>query len=658
MSNLVDPADECRSLELAQVWLAKVPLDLGQAVPRSAAVVAAAGGGQAVGAMAQAYRLASLATHSEVFFDRERRLQVEAECKALDDQPCERARWVAEAVAAYLGRLGDDPPLQPWLKRLALHGGAVDSRPVPERLLTETARVMLLTLDRDYAGALRAILRAQTLPLPDELADLRRRFVFSPLAYILLTTGDLEGAKALLPRLVDWGVREGAEPHGAVYNLLLACAAEGDVDTASGVLQAQPWFSQLGFALGPAYSSVRAWVLAGRGDTDGARRLLDASPPAHLEDRPAMLANDAWLRGATWLALGDGARARLACEHFIARQGGGDEGLSPLNGTQLHRVLSLACEAVGDHAASLRALRASQAHCCRWVGESLQVRLATLHGLSDDPDLLRRQQRRIDEVRQAAVKAAAEVASNPSAAAVRPAGGPNLVAVVAHELRNPIGALMGTTSLLLLDQLSSQQRHLLELANSSARMLLNLCNDLLDLASADAGHLKLNPAPTDVGAILKDTVALFVPLAQVHGVTLSADVHAALPAHLPIDSLRLQQVLMNLLNNALKFSPRGVVQLTARCLQAGTPTPQLRVEVRDSGPGLSEDARRRLFLEFSQVHDTSAAGAPRGTGLGLALCRRLVGLMGGRIGADSEPGRGSTFWFELPMATATGSACS
>jgi signal transduction histidine kinase len=181
-------------------------------------------------------------------------------------------------------------------------------------------------------------------------------------------------------------------------------------------------------------------------------------------------------------------------------------------------------------------------------------------------------------------------------------------------------------------------------------MLLALCNDVLDLAKIDAGRFELNPQPNDVAALLGETVELFSPQVTAKGLSLELQVSPTLPPRLVVDRLRMQQLLMNLIGNAAKFTRQGgirvVVQWQATHQEAG----QIHVAVVDTGPGLNAEQRARLFQEFSQA-DASVAQQHGGTGLGLALCRSLVTLMGGTIGLDSEPGQGSTFWFEVPLNT-------
>jgi signal transduction histidine kinase len=260
-----------------------------------------------------------------------------------------------------------------------------------------------------------------------------------------------------------------------------------------------------------------------------------------------------------------------------------------------------------------------------------------------------RHARRLQAIEAAVADPAPEPASD-AVDAADAAGGQareRLLAHVMHEMRNPLNGLLGMTSLLMLSQLDDQQRKYVRLAQSSAQMIMGLCNDLLDLARMDAGRLALHPEPADVGAILRETLQILEPLAQAKRLSLEGSIAAALPAPLLVDRLRLRQVCMNLLGNAIKFTPTGRVQMIVEWQPQAPRRGELRVTVADTGPGLDAAQRARLFQEFEQVgDDPSAAGA----GLGLAVCRRLVGLMGGVIDVASQPGHGSAFWFTVPLS--------
>jgi len=217
--------------------------------------------------------------------------------------------------------------------------------------------------------------------------------------------------------------------------------------------------------------------------------------------------------------------------------------------------------------------------------------------------------------------------------------------------------MLGSTSLLMLSALDERQRRFVSLAQTSAQMLLSLCNDVLDLASLEAGRFEMQPRAVDLRVSIAEAVAIFEPLAQTRRLTLSSQVDARLPAELVCDPLRFKQVLMNLLSNAVKFTDQGSIEVNAGWhADAESPSGRLLVSVRDTGRGISVQARQRLFQEFERG-DADTAARHEGTGLGLALCRRLLDQMGGRIDADSVPGCGSTFHFELPLAAPCNCEC-
>lgn len=227
------------------------------------------------------------------------------------------------------------------------------------------------------------------------------------------------------------------------------------------------------------------------------------------------------------------------------------------------------------------------------------------------------------------------------------------LANMSHELRTPLNGLLGLLDLALQPGLDAQrQRHHLELARESGKLLGDLVTDVLDLSKIEAGRLEIEPAPFDLRALLHSLHAVHEVLAESRGLNLNFDL-SALPAGavwLEGDALRIRQILHNYLSNALKFTPSGgVVELRVRPAAAGAAP--LRFEVQDSGPGIAPEVRPRLFSAFEQG-DASTTRHQGGTGLGLAICRQLAALMQGEVGVESEPGRGACFWVELPLPAA------
>jgi signal transduction histidine kinase/CheY-like chemotaxis protein len=239
------------------------------------------------------------------------------------------------------------------------------------------------------------------------------------------------------------------------------------------------------------------------------------------------------------------------------------------------------------------------------------------------------------------------------------------LAQMSHELRTPLNAIIGYTHLLERDRqhLTERQSSGLATINQSGQHLLTLINDILDLAKVEAGKMTLHPAAVNLGTFLQMLANIMRVKAEEKGLAFSCELAPGLPAAVSIDETRLRQVLLNLLGNAVKFTDSGKVSLRVLPVppadvadgQDGQATARLRFEVADSGIGMTPQQVGRLFQPFEQV--ASAQRREGGTGLGLAISQELVRLMGGRIAVASEPGKGSTFWFEIDVpVTAAGPA--
>ncbi|MES2994329.1 MAG: ATP-binding protein [Pseudomonadota bacterium] len=319
---------------------------------------------------------------------------------------------------------------------------------------------------------------------------------------------------------------------------------------------------------------------------------------------------------------------------------------STLDRVQLLDHLREACEALGDRCAAAEAAAAAREACLPLVNLSARARYLAVQIERDPanaPPLSAVDERRLEAI-------ASEVrAQSQRAAAPRV---PRFLAHVVHELRSPIGGVMGMSSLLLMSDLDEKQRRFTSAINDSASTLERLIDDVLDLAKIERGQFRLNPQPFALAPWLDETAAAYVAQGQAKGVVVTTQLDAGLPAQVVGDALRLRQVLVNLLSNALKFTRQGRVDVGVRRLGAtAAGAERVRFEIRDTGTGIAEDTLERLFQEFVQADETIAQHYG-GTGLGLALCKQLVEAMGGRIGASSEKGVGSVFWFELDLAPA------
>ncbi len=218
------------------------------------------------------------------------------------------------------------------------------------------------------------------------------------------------------------------------------------------------------------------------------------------------------------------------------------------------------------------------------------------------------------------------------------------LATLGHEVRTPMTGVLGMSELLLATDLDTRQRGYTESIRRAGDHLMRLVNDALDLARIEAGRLQLDPQPFDLRALVDDVRGLMEPLALQRGLGFGVDVDDALPRWLHGDAGRVRQILLNLLGNAIKFTERGDVGLRIEPVDGG-----LRAVVSDTGPGLNEEQRSRLFRRFEQAEGARTAARYGGSGLGLAICQELSAAMGGRIGVDSAPGHGTRFTVELPL---------
>ncbi len=244
------------------------------------------------------------------------------------------------------------------------------------------------------------------------------------------------------------------------------------------------------------------------------------------------------------------------------------------------------------------------------------------------------------EERSRRAKDAAEAASRAKS---------QFLAIMSHELRTPMNGLLGFAQLLKLTELTTEQRHYTDILERSGEALLALLNDILDMSRVEAGKLEMEFRMFDLSTVIQDVITLNSHNAREKNLKLFLD--CPLESHVQViaDPRRVRQVLLNLVGNALKFTHRGEISIAVTPGEPGF----ARISIVDTGIGIPPEKQHLLFQPFSQV-DASTTRKYGGCGLGLALCKELVGLMGGRIGCTSGVDRGSTFWFTLPQCPAEG----
>ncbi|MHB1372343.1 MAG: PAS domain-containing hybrid sensor histidine kinase/response regulator [Thauera sp.] len=226
------------------------------------------------------------------------------------------------------------------------------------------------------------------------------------------------------------------------------------------------------------------------------------------------------------------------------------------------------------------------------------------------------------------------------------------LANMSHEIRTPLNAIIGLGHLLARDLREDDQKARVTKITAAARHLLQIINDILDLSKIEAGRLDLEVNDFDPAAMLEGTLELVREQAEQKGLELSLALEA-LPPRVRGDALRLGQIVLNFASNAVKFTAQGSVTVSAHVISAQGEQLRVRFEVTDTGIGIDQDQSRRIFQPFEQA-DPSTTRKYGGTGLGLAISRRLAELMGGRIGVESAPGKGSTFWVEVPLQARPG----
>ena len=543
---------------------------------------------------------------------------------------------------------------------------SADARSADERFMTLALLHYVARASGQIADALRHGYRLLALAEAMD-SDEHRAHALHNLGALQADTFNIEDAVVMQEEALALARKLGAIELTAPFtgDLLYTYAALNRHDKAYRT--ASDWLAQPGgVTSADRHHQCAAIALAclGAGRLEEAEQALALGPYPHPTDAHLECAWT-WVSGGVLCARGRYADARDLCSAYLARAGERKDDDYPFEAYRLQDVIRIASQALGDAERAEQAVQRQLEVCAPLVGNSARSQYLSLQfrqsemgsGPRDDAT----DERRLAAIDQGVRDYSAAITRQPRAPVPEVPADPlarqrRFVAHVSHEMRSPIGGVLGMTSLLLLSNLDERQRRFVSLAQTSAETLLQLVNDILDLAKIESGRFQLDLQPFSIATVCGEVAETFQVLAESKGIELVLTVDPTLPRTLIGDALRLRQVLTNLVGNAVKFTSTGTVALGVfahqhrRSVAPGNSC-SIRIEVRDTGKGISAEACSNLFTEFMQ-EDVSTARHFGGTGLGLAVTRQLVHLMEGEIGVESALGSGSLFWVELEMPVA------